>query len=338
MAELLELGKEYPPAEEAGLIEKLRMAIQGGMQKQTHSPVTRAQHAKSHGCLAGELRVADDLPAALRVGIFARSTIYPVWVRFSNGMGRNEDGTFPPDASPDVRGAAMKVMLGKEFATAEQDFVFINSPIFFIRDVAGYLSFFPVAEAKKRGIIVLEKDKPPVIPEEWKDRFAAVSYAFKIVGGVMGQKTGSPLETRYWTATPYRLGTAAVKYSLRPHLEPQSAAPNESDHYRVTMAQQLAQAPARFDLLVQVQVDAEAMPVEDPTQEWSEADSPFVRVATVELFAQSFDCPERNRFDESLSFSPWNTLPEHAPLGGVNRARRIYQDLAELRNGRNATA
>ena len=64
------------------------------------------------------------------------------------------------------------------------------------------------------------------------------------------------------------------------------------------------------------------MPVEDPTVEWT---APWQKVATIRIPPQSFDSPEQMAFGENLSFTPWHTLPEHRPLGGVNRARkRIY--------------
>ncbi len=78
------------------------------------------------------------------------------------------------------------------------------------------------------------------------------------------------------------------------------------------------------------------LPVEDPTVEWDEQESPYVKVATIRIPSQNFNTEERKQFDEKQSFSPWHTLPEHQPLGGVNRARkRIYGELAKFRNDRN---
>jgi hypothetical protein len=38
-------------------------------------------------------------------------------------------------------------------------------------------------------------------------------------------------------------------------------------------------------------------------------------------------------FAEKIAFNPWNTLPEHQPLGGMNRARKlIYTELSKLRH------
>jgi hypothetical protein len=38
-------------------------------------------------------------------------------------------------------------------------------------------------------------------------------------------------------------------------------------------------------------------------------------------------------FAEKIAFNPWNALPEHQPLGGMNRARKmVYTELAKLRH------
>ena len=72
------------------------------------------------------------------------------------------------------------------------------------------------------------------------------------------------------------------------------------------------------------------MPVEDPTVEWT---SDPIRLATLTIHPQQFDTPERAVFFENLSYNPWNSLPEHRPLGGVNRGRKVaYADSSELRH------
>ena len=46
-----------------------------------------------------------------------------------------------------------------------------------------------------------------------------------------------------------------------------------------------------------------------------------------------FDSAEQMSYFENLSWSPWNTLPQHAPLGGINRARKlVYEDSSTLRH------
>jgi hypothetical protein len=70
--------------------------------------------------------------------------------------------------------------------------------------------------------------------------------------------------------------------------------------------------------------------------EWDEPASPFVRVARIRIPPQVFDSPRQMEYAEHLSFTPWHSLPEHRPIGGVNRIRRIvYEQLSALRHDAN---
>jgi hypothetical protein len=136
------------------------------------------------------------------------------------------------------------------------------------------------------------------------------------------------------------LGNQAIKFSVVPHVTGESFNPDKaadkSNYLREAMTKHLASQDACFDFKIQLQTDAVKMPIEDPTVEWDEQESPYVKVATIRIPAQNFNTEERKCFDEKQSFSPWHTLPEHQPLGGVNRARkRIYGELAKFRNGTN---
>jgi hypothetical protein len=78
------------------------------------------------------------------------------------------------------------------------------------------------------------------------------------------------------------------------------------------------------------------MPIEDATVEWDETVSPFRKVARVHIPPQEFESPEHMKFCENLAFNPWRVLPEHKPLGGLNRVRKdLYQELAAFRHQEN---
>jgi hypothetical protein len=78
------------------------------------------------------------------------------------------------------------------------------------------------------------------------------------------------------------------------------------------------------------------MPVEDATVLWSEKDSPFLEVARVTIPRQEFATPEQDAFCENLSFTPWHALPEHEPVGVMNRVRKaLYQEISRYRHERN---
>ena len=100
--------------------------------------------------------------------------------------------------------------------------------------------------------------------------------------------------------------------------------------------EQIGQQDVYFDFLVQVQTDPQAMPVEDSLVVWDEALSPFRRVAIIRIPKQEIDVATNQELGEALSFNPWHSLPDHRPIGAINRARKaIYETLSEFRHGRN---
>jgi hypothetical protein len=87
-----------------------------------------------------------------------------------------------------------------------------------------------------------------------------------------------------------------------------------------------------FDFYVQFQTDARKMPIEDASVEWTERESPYVRVAEVRIPRQSIDVQGREQACERTSFNPWNCLTVHRPLGAMNRVRRtIYEAMQQFR-------
>lgn len=78
------------------------------------------------------------------------------------------------------------------------------------------------------------------------------------------------------------------------------------------------------------------MPIEDPSVTWREVDSPFITIAKISLLPQWFDTDQQQAFCENLSFSPWNSLVEHRPIGQLNRIRKqVYQSSSEYRHRQN---
>jgi hypothetical protein len=146
----------------------------------------------------------------------------------------------------------------------------------------------------------------------------------------------NPLTNAYWSAVPYRLGPHAVKYSAQSTNLFPPVKRRTRNFLREAMAEYLKVADAYFDFMVQVQTDADKMPIEDSTIEWDEKVSPFIKVATIRIPRQKFDSAAQREFAENLSYTPWHSLPDHQPLGGMNRARRmVYQAGSELRHKMN---
>lgn len=308
--------EQVPPGEAAAFAlilaeaeRRLRKAAQGG-------PARRDAHPKPHGTVSAVFRVLDTVPPHLRSGVFAEPREFEAWIRFSNGAETPAD-----DGEGDGRGMAIKLLDVRGSPSGTQDFLQINHPAFFVHDAADYVEF-TLAKPSWRFFI------PGLNPASWRLREAWIGLQ------ITRQSVSNPLNARYFNMTPFLCGEVPVKASSRP-MPPLSAHGSQvgPNFLRDNMALHLAEAPARFEFMLQAQVDPKRQPVEDPRIIWDEREAPFVAVAQIEIPPQAFDNAERETFGENLSFTPWHCLPEHRPLGGINRARReIYETISRLRH------
>ncbi|WNZ23312.1 catalase family protein [Leptolyngbya sp. NK1-12] len=287
------------------------------ISKQSQPPKLRGQHPKGHGTVWAEFTVAPDLSQNLRVGVFQEpGKTYPAWIRFSNA--RDTD-----DTKPGLQGMAIKLMdvagdkvLESEKTAQTQDFVMVNHPVFFIRNASDFAEFFTALATGKQS-----------------EFFKTHQQEAKITQSLQTKQTQNPLAAQYWSTTPYQFGETAIKFAVRPTSQIGDEMGNTPDYLRAAMANSLMAQDATFDFLIQQQNDAAKTPIEDPTVEWHESDAPLQKVATIRIPRQIFDTPEQNAFGEALSFTPWHSLPEHQPLGSINRARKaIYQATSEQRH------
>jgi deferrochelatase/peroxidase EfeB len=281
---------------------------------------TRDAHPKHHGIVRATVDILPDVPADLRHGLFAVPKQYQAYIRFSNGR---PTPTLPPDAAPDVRGMAIKLLSvdgPKELADEQHthDFVLASHPVFFVPDVFTYVNFLQLPTLQ---------DKVRMFPE-----LARSFRSFE-----------NPLTIRYFSQTPYALGPAVVKYTAIPldpaeqpaiTLSPEEMAARDPNCLRKAMAAHLSQRAATFALCVQVAPDPAAALIDDATRLWS---TEPVRIATITIPQQDFQSPAQEGFAETISFSPWHCLHEHRPLGTVNLARRrVYREASLLRHANRA--
>ena len=278
----------------------------------------RLLHNKSHGLPSGTLEIGEDVPLALKKGIFRKAGSYPVYLRFSNGSGSNA-----PDSRPDVRGLAIKVRdVSQENREITQDFVMGNYPTFFVRNAADMAEFIENIKAPQNFFFGWN-------PFNW--RLKELSNLLRCVT----RGVRNPLAEQYWSQTPYKLGDLEVKLSVKPRLAKSEYVSMDEgpDFLRKNMAAHLSAQDADFDLLVQVRDWPHLEPLNDATVEWK---SPFHKVGTIKLPQQTFDTEQLDIFAENLRFSPWNTLPEHLPLGDLNVVREaVYRLMSGERLERN---
>jgi len=330
------IAGEYPAADEAEITRELialtkeaaLLAIDEALEDDRSATGTlRFNQPKSVACLKADFSVEADLPAELRVGLFANPQSYPAWIRFANASNK-------PDTEKDFRGMSIKLMQveGDKLWAPDagpgdtQDFILNNHPVLFVGTPEDFRDF---ADYSVNSSPILFFMNP----------FNLHIKEFRIV--LAGRRHhASHLAIPYWSTTPYLFGDGrAVKYSARLCEQgPAMELPDElTDGYlRDAIRQQLSNGDACFDFMVQFQTDAELMPIEDATVEWDETESPFRKVARIHIPSQSFESPAQMKFCENLSFNPWRSLPEHRPLGGINRVRNdLYRELAEFRHRRN---
>lgn len=289
--------------------------------------VERAGNTKTYGVVRAELHVADDLPPALRHGIFTEpAAVFPAWVRFAG------PGPLAPADLDDngilslgvkVMGVPGSKLIDDEAAT--QDFTGLTAPSFTTSDV---LVNAELHRHMLAGIPLLYFIRP------------GRSHLTELAMQALYARTHtSPLDTTYWSCGAYLLGFGqAVQYRFVPQPHKRSTVPwrASADYLREALSASLSAADFCFDLCVQVQTDPFRMPIENGLVVWPERMSPPVRVATLRLPAQQFDSPAQLAFADRLSINPWHCLPEHRPLGNLNRARReIYLCLSRLRQQMN---
>jgi hypothetical protein len=311
--------ERVPPDEQLHidrLIDNIRKLLQ---DRYAGKQTLRDAHPKMHGLVQAQLEVASDVPRELAHGLFAEpGKIYKAWARLSN---QHQDPS--PDARRDTRGLALKLLdvpgdklLDGEESSPCHDFIFLSTPRFVARDVAEFDELINAVVQKSL----------------WSALRSLPAGARHLLSL---RRHTSPLETTYFSVVPSLLGPCPVKLTIAPQDSRRSALPRPpgKDYLRERMVEQLRERDHVFDVLVQRYVDARRTPIEDPTVQWP---SERERVASLRIVKQEFDTPARRELGENLAFNPFRCLPEHRPLGGINRARRqVYRAISKFRLNRN---
>lgn len=151
-----------------GIIKGMTQQSEVVERREQHA--VRASHAKSSGCVVGEMTVAGDLPAELAQGLFARAGTFQVAVRFAQGPGETLG-----DRVSTHRGMAIKVF-GAEgeklpgHGVDTQDFVLATGPTFpsgtahgFLRDAKQIGAATPMPEGVKSAVSSLARNLNKVL-------------------------------------------------------------------------------------------------------------------------------------------------------------------------------
>lgn len=329
--------EQIPPGETTLTQAIIADAIRIADQHRGNTRVLRDAHAKAHGCVKAQLSVLPSLAADLRHGVLSEpGKTWQAWMRLSNGNALQQF-----DSVHDARGMAIKLLdvpgnklLASDKAATNQDFVMINHPVFFVRDVAEFHQFFAAKASGKRILAFF----PSWDPRTWELRHLFIALE------TLSPAPESPVATTYSSITPFKLGPHNIKYRVIPTPQdcPRYQLPKQNEDLpnflRSALYQQLSldRIPACFALQVQRQRPQHYMPIEDPSVRWDETIAPFETVATIKVKGQDFDSSEQNLFCDNLSFNTWHSLPAHRPIGGINRLRKaVYEEVSVYRHQHN---
>ena len=327
---------ETVPADEPDDIEQVVEALKLILARsQAKTGEFRADvHVKTHGYAQGELRVLPNLPDELAQGLFEQAGTYSTVVRFSNSAGQIQ-----ADVLPDGRGMAIKVrgVSGDMEAHAEendlaQDFVMVNHPVFIARNVKDYLRLEQLlAQAEGSTLATVQEavtgGEWNPLHWHWREMFA--------VAGVVGKVPAHVASNTYFSMAPIRFGKYVAKYRAKPvgdrhdtYLDLIKRLGSKADALRLALEETLRTQELLFEFQVQLRTSERTMPIEDPTVEWPESESPYRTVAHLLLPRQEIELFRQQDAYKNLSFNVWHALAVHRPLGGINRVRRQVYTLS----------
>lgn len=299
---------------------------------------TRDAHANGYAALKASVEILDNLPPELAQGIYAKAGKHEAVVRFSNGSSR----VLPDKLSGNAQGFALKIfgMEGTKLAPGEEDspnvdFNLINNPIFFCNSAEHYVFisklFLKITDFFEKGALgkaefaalwVTENKKAFPNWEAMKELKALMTF----------QKIPSINSFLYefYSMGAVRHGDYMAKVRVAPTEQTKASITHkeidiESEDwpYRKGIIQEITQKEITFDLQIQLCRDLEKMPINDLTVEWDQEDSPFQTVAKITIPQQEIPTDGNFEVMENLSFTPFRTIAENAPIGNLQRSRQM---------------
>lgn len=305
----------------------------------------RCVHAKAHGLLQGRMTVLPGLPDPYAQGAFALPGEYPVILRISKNP-----GDILADSVSTPRGLAIKIVSveGDRLEGSEghrtQDFVMQNAPAFTAPDAKTFL--------KTLKLLARTTDKGEGLKKALSATLRGAERIVEAVGGesstlksLGGHPETHPLGESFYTMAPFLYGPYFAKLSVvpvSPELTALTDAPlnvnGKPDGLREGITAFFAEHGGAWDVRVQLGVDIDKTPIEDASVEWPEDLATFVTVARIEVGPQpSWNDVRAQQIDDGMSFSPWNGLKAHRPLGGIMRSRKPAYEMSSqarsLRSG-----
>lgn len=335
------------PEEEAQQIEEIaKLTVELLDMRYENQRILRGVHPKSHGCVKAFFEIREDVPQDLQVGLFSRpGARYEAWVRYSNASVRVAHDR--EDDKEGSRGMAIKVMgvegdvLNTDEGRNSQDFLMINQPAFAFANVKDYLRLTQIIREDNdeagRFFAPLTPPHPDGFTPEDLARIGATGKAIKTLQAI---PVAEPQTVSYFGAAPFLFGPDRVMhFSAEPWGgdRPQALPKDPSENY---LGEALRERMERkddvcFDFKVQVRGPGDGdLGIENAHTVWDEAEAPWTNVARLIIPSPQKRIGSRKKKEhcEGLVFTPWHCLPEHQPIGGINRLRKaVYVASAEHR-------
>lgn len=302
------------------LIEMFVDMVQKKRIRLGQKPAERPVFRKLHGVAHGRLQMLKDIPADLKVGVFAKKEL-TAWMRFSS-----DTSPTSPDLESTV-GIGLKVFgvpgekaFGGEGNTA--DFIMQNFPVFFVDNAKDMCEFTYAG--------VVQGDYPTYLAQHPKTNRLL---------NEMAKVEGSVLTTTYWGILPFGAGQKqAVKYRLDPETPPENVSNDAPDYLKTDMANRLSKGDYRFKFMVQRRTNPKTMPLDEATVEWPTDESPFVQVATLIIPRQDVWARGQSEYGQSLAMNIFRVPPEQAPVPESSIAavrKAVYSASADVRHEAN---
>ena len=296
----------------------------------------RSVHAKSTGCVRASVELNSVLSEAHSVGLFASGSVHDAIIRYSNGSGNS----YGDDHSGDTRGRGIKLIdadsqrLIKDSSNPSgNDFILLSHPKFFLNRSGPTAEFFEKFDA---GGIAQLAGIPFVIGLD----------GTKTAAEMLMQHINNPLGADYWSVTPYQLGSEpnprVVRYHVQPCVEGSYAKSDVASEGKNFLREAIKNTLNAGEVCLSFQIqDRGALSQIDDINDYDNWDAktyPFVEIAKIRIPTQHFDSAEQNLACEKLSFNPWHTTSEHAPLGIINAMRGpTYREMYDLRSEMNSS-
>lgn len=318
------------PVDPAQRDELLAICERTFQRPEADGTLPRQFHRKTHACLRAVLTIDPPDDPAVRHGLFARPGRYDTLVRFSNSF-------FAEDDHPDARGLALKVT-GVDGAVCDgappgqQDFVLMNAETGPARNADEAMSLFRALDGLRRATISAVAAPRYLFPSllPWRARWRYLLFLGE--SGLQHLRGFDLAQLAYGSVTPYRLGDGATKFALVPDAAARARRPAKGKSLAGRLQAALDSGPIRFDFRLQPRV-LDSDPMEDVRRAWR---SPTVTVGSLEIPPQ--DVAATVALGDRLTFSPWNCLAAHEPLGSINALRRAAYAASAANRGAQAKA